>query len=109
MTWDTHQDDGHVREAVVGVADVCKACLVKQDLLKYEGGHLMGGSVEGCCFNNFIKEHTHSKECLILHATQSTTVFESSEPLSMILRQRGMISVESRKFITSSSSVWKAL
>lgn len=34
------------------------------------------------------------------------TVFESSDPVSMIRRQRGMISVESRKLMTSVSSTF---
>ena len=34
------------------------------------------------------------------------TVFESSDPVSMIRRQRGMISVVSKKLITSCSSVF---
>jgi len=35
------------------------------------------------------------------------TVFESSLPDSIILKQRGIISVVRRKLITSASSVWK--
>ena len=35
------------------------------------------------------------------------TVFDSSEPSSMVRRQSGMISVESRKFITAVSSTWE--
>ena len=34
------------------------------------------------------------------------TVLDSSLPISMVFRHRGMISVDSRKLMTSVSSIW---
>ena len=36
------------------------------------------------------------------------TVLESSLPISMVFRHSGMISVDSRKLMTSVSSIWGA-
>ena len=36
------------------------------------------------------------------------TVLDSSDPVSMVRRHSGMISVDSRKLITSVSSTWQA-
>ena len=57
------------------------------------------------CFHTPCERET--AEMVKQNVRKSLTVFESSLPDSMIFRQSGIISVVSRKFITSCSSVYK--
>ena len=50
--------------------------------------------------------HRHTNTYTIIREGKSLTVFDSSLPDSIILKQRGMISVVNKKLITSCSSVY---